>query len=183
MGLDKHFKCAITGSPCSGKTWLTKELKKRGCQVMEERSTAIIERELGLGHEHPTKNRDVFQREIIEQQLDLEGRLDKNKDSFVERTLLDGLIYYRFDGIKIPSDLIAMVRDVDYDVIFFLNKIPVYENTAVRTETPEEADRLKRLAEEILDEFGFHEKIIRVPFLGELEKRVEFIERSLEQMR
>ena len=94
-----HFKCAIVGAPCSGKTWLTTELRRLGYQVMEERSTAIIKRELSLGNEHPTKHRDKFQREILEQQIYLEGRLDKKRDSFIERSVLDGLVYYRFEPL------------------------------------------------------------------------------------
>jgi predicted ATPase len=178
-----HFKCAIVGSPCSGKTFLTTELKRLGYQVMEERSTAIIKRELSLGHEHPTKYRDQFQREILEQQVYLEGRLDKRRDSFIERSLLDGLIYYRFDNLSIPQDLLEMVTGVSYDVIFFLDKVPVYQKTVVRTESPAEAERLRSLSEEILAEFGFQNKIIRVPFLGEVEKRVEFVTQTLDEKR
>ena len=178
-----HFKCAITGAPCSGKTWLTTELRRLGYQVMEERSTAIIKRELALGNEHPTKNRDKFQREILDQQIYLEGRLDKRRDSFIERSVLDGLVYYRFDNIKIPKDILETVDGVNYDVIFFLEKVPIYQNTSVRIESPAEADRLRRLGEEVLAEFGFQERIIRVPFLGELEKRVDFVTRTLDEMR
>jgi len=170
----KIKKCIITGGPGTGKTTLIQELKRRQYQVVEEIATIIIKRELEAGREHPTIDRDKFEQEIMNEQLSAELSLNSRKISFLDRGVVDGLIYYELDGLEVPQALVDHANTAHYDAVFFLDYLEFYEQTEVRTEPFDVAMKNHKLLKRTYEDFGYADKIIDVPAL-EIEKRVDFV--------
>jgi predicted ATPase len=168
------YKCVITGGPGTGKTTLIEELKQRKYQVVEEVATSIIKRDLAAGMEHPAKDRDKFESEIIHEQLLLEKRLKRKSVSFLDRGAIDGLIYYELDGLNVPKKFTKQVQTAKYDLIFFLDFLSTYEQNEVRTEPFELALKNHKLLARTYKDFGYGDKFIQVPGLS-ISERADFV--------
>ena len=103
----------VTGGPGAGKTTTIQELNKKGYLVIDEVARVIVEKALSEGKEHPAKNRDKFEKDIMHEQIKRERVLDPETIAFLDRGIIDGL--------KSPQDLIEFSKQSSYDVIFFLD--------------------------------------------------------------
>ena len=91
---------AIIGGPSAGKTSIINELKENGQHTIEESATAIIKESLKKGIKTPWE-KVGFQSDIFNLKLKLETKAhDLNKDVFVDRGLLDNLVYLDLGGKK-----------------------------------------------------------------------------------
>jgi predicted ATPase len=180
MKFKKAYRCVVTGGPGAGKTTTIQELNKKGYLVIDEVARVIVEKALSEGKEHPAKNRDKFEKDIMHEQIKRERVLDPETIAFLDRGIIDGLIYYELDGLKSPQDLVEFSKQSSYDVIFFLDfpSEDAYVQDEIRYETYEEALKNSVVLERTYKDLGYSSKIIKVPYMS-VSKRVEFI---LEQL-
>lgn len=179
----KPIKYVITGGPSFGKTTLISALERRDFKCISEVATMLINEALDKGEEHPAKNRDTFQKNILSTQIKLEEKVDKYEGKvFCDRGLLDGIAYYRFDGLIPPEYIIDKVGQTDYELIFLVSPLKRYKKDVVRTENQEEALRIHDFIREVYEEFGYKNKIVEIPDLS-VEERVEFVLNYLEDFK
>ncbi len=163
----------LTGGPCTGKTATLEALRKRGCIVSGEAARKVIEREMNKGSDAlPWKDRDAFQRSVLDEQKELEAGLRGEKDAFLDRGIPDGLVYYRLDGLEPPKELLEAARETRYDRVFVLDILPEYETDESRREDPETMRKIHMLVKDVYRELGY--EIVEVPVMS-VEKRVDFI--------
>ena len=166
-------KFILTGGPCTGKTETLKAMESEGFQVMTEAARIVIEREQAKGSDSlPWLDRDKFQKAVLEKQLELESRLEGGKDTFLDRGVPDGLVYYRLDGIEPPKELLEAAKNHRYDKVFVLDMLPNYKTDEARKEDPETMKRIHQLVKEIYRELGYD--IVEVP-PASVKERVKLI--------
>ncbi len=171
--LTKPVKYVITGGPGVGKTALVNVLASRGYQAVQEVAALLIKEELDKGNEHPTKNRDEFQTNVMNKQIELEDKLDNDKVAFLDRGIIDGIAYYRFDKIEPPKELVENAKKREYKLVFILDFLEdFYETNEIRLESVEIAHKIHNLIKEEYQNFGY--KLIEVPPVN-VQERVEFV--------
>ena len=83
-------KYALTGGPGTGKSTLLAELQKKGFYIMKEVAEYLIQREI-----RPENGRDIFQKKLLETQLEWEREIPKEREIiFQDRGIPDGIAYY-----------------------------------------------------------------------------------------
>lgn len=167
-------KYALIGGPGTGKSTLLAELQKRGIYAMKEVAEYLIERELRKENGIlPWKNRDGFQKKLLETQLKWEREIPREiKISFQDRGIADGIAYYRIDNLEPPKELLEAARNANYETIFLLDPLKNYKQTEIRHEDKEKALRIHNEIRKAYEELGY--KTIRIP-AGSLEFRIELI--------
>src|SRR5215218_10505139 len=93
--------CVITGGPSSGKTTTVNILRDRGFATTIEHARHYIDTQRVTGRtvEDIRANQQLFQRGIIDMQVEQERSLDQEALVFLDRALPDGLAYFRFLGL------------------------------------------------------------------------------------
>ena len=157
----KHYKVAITGGPCAGKTTamekIVQEFTERGFKVfvVNEAATDLITGGIRPFGDNPIPLMD-FQRCVLEQQMAKEKLYEKvaascQQDTIIlcDRGVLDNRAYItnqEFQGLLREYDLNEMEIMNSYDMVFHLvtaadGAVEAYTtaNNAARTETPEQA--------------------------------------------
>lgn len=162
----KHYKVAITGGPCAGKTTamekIVQEFTERGFKVfvINEAATDLITGGIRPFGDNPIPLMD-FQRCVLEQQMAKEKLYEKvaascPQDTIIlcDRGVLDNRAYItnqEFQGLLREYDLNEMEIMNSYDVVFHLvtaadgaEEAYTTANNAARTETPEQAREIDR---------------------------------------
>ncbi|MBI5148830.1 ATP-binding protein [Candidatus Pacearchaeota archaeon] len=197
-------KFVLTGGPGVGKSTLLKVLADKGLYTIAEVATYIIENELEKNPKSeilPWKNKDAFQRKVLETQLEWEATPEKlnaettlirgedgraRKASLLEkeietviqdRGIADGIAYYLIDGQEAPGELLEAARNAGYAGIFLLEPV-TYKQTKVRREDPETARKLHEKIREVYESLGY--KPISIPALNP-EERAEMILNIIKQ--
>lgn len=158
-------KIVFTGGPYAGKSTLIKYFDKLGYPVLNEVSISIINqlnRELGVegSINFRQKQTDEFERILISRQKELENiaaakAIKKGSDFVIfDRGVFDAMSYYKFYSKTPPKDILNMIRDIKYDLVFVLNTLPDYDarTETGRFETKEDSELLCRLAYEAYSE-------------------------------
>jgi predicted ATPase len=159
------MKVVITGGPCSGKSTLINELKKRGYNCMDEVARRVIEERKSY---EPTKSEwDIRQRMILERQVEGESQLESDL-AFLDRGLIDNYAYFIHRDGKVPEN-IDFRRD--YGSIFVLDRLP-FKNDGLRAEDDKEAGRVHDLLIGAYRTFGYDP--IRVP-VSSVEERADYV--------
>ena len=173
-------KYVITGGPSVGKSTLCDQLGARGYEVVKEASTIIIEEEVakekvspGYAGILPWTNQREFEQLVIKKQLDLESKIGTDADKvFMDRCLVDNLAYAELTSFDLLGQLKPLIKDAGYTRVFFLERLPFYENSAVRKETEGKGRIIHEKIYEIYDKLGFD--IVKVPSVSK-EERLAFI--------
>lgn len=169
-------KIVITGGPCTGKTTTIEALRKKGFAIIEETARFLIEEQLRIGGEIvPWKNILLFNEKVAHFQLTKEMALTEGT-FFLDRGIVDNLAYCRWGNIEPPAPLLDAVKQLRYEKVFFLQKLPLFENDPVRRENLEEQERLHLLIRDMYLQHGY--PLIEVPPFP-VEERVEFILRHV----
>lgn len=165
----------FTGGPCSGKTRLIKELRKKlrniGYSIITTREAS--RQVLKEGQFHPSEDPLQFQIQASTRHLSKESRARRKKCfSFLllDRGFYDGAAYSRFYGANSLSPLWNKV--VQYDLILLLEQLPYYEQDGIRTESPEEGKELFHFLYKEYENRGFLVEVIPV---DSIENRVKFV--------
>jgi predicted ATPase len=170
--------CVITGGPSSGKTTTVNILRARGFATTIEHARHYIDtqRVTGRTAEDIRANQQLFQRAIVDMQIEQERSLDREALVFLDRALPDGLAYYRFLGLTPDSDYLSLLKPGIYHAVFVLDLLPLAADYA-RTEDQAGQIELHRLLTEVYSEIGYLPRA--VPALPP-EQRVDFILAALE---
>jgi predicted ATPase len=172
----------ITGGPCVGKSSVVGALNEMGFKTIPEVARMVIEEQQRMGGQIlPWINRDAFQKEVRNRQLELEEKVDANTTLFgwlppvfLDRGLEDGVGYYLADGIEVPNDFYATGRNHErYSGIFLLDQLPNYQKDSVRAEDLQSATRIHKSIEKAYVGHGYS-KITKVPVMS-VKDRVRFI--------
>ncbi|MFC1685743.1 AAA family ATPase [Nanoarchaeota archaeon] len=160
-------KYVLTGGPGVGKSTTLKVLSnKKGVCTLREAATYVITQELdkekqGKEAQLPWTDRDGFQKRVLEQQLRWEEGIPFHARIFLDRGVIDGLAYYRLDGITPPKELEKAAEESRYDKIFLLERLTSFERTTTRREDLETAQKLHYLVEKEYKKYGYNP--IRIP--------------------
>jgi predicted ATPase len=165
----------ITGGPSVGKTTLVRALRRKGYAVLREVGTTVIRH----GTYRPDKDRDLFQKIILQRQLKVEARRRKGRLLLCDRGLLDGVAYYLNDGLPVPDEF-AKLDTSHYRGCLLLEPLGVFEKTAIRPdfENLQYAEQITPRFEQCYGERGI--SVPRVPAMP-IEDRVSFVERQIAQ--
>ena len=163
----------ITGAPCSGKTTILNELKKRGYRVYYEMARIYIDQELKKGKtlKEIRKNEFDFQKKVLELKIDFEKKLARNKLLFLERGIPDSVAYMYLCGVEDKTYFKKTTNNCSYKKVFLLERVK-YERDYARTESQKEAKLLEGLLEKSY--LGCGIKTIKVPRLS-ITERTNFI--------
>ncbi len=169
-------KYVITGPPSSGKTTLVSLISQLGYEVIPEAAEQIIDGQLKQGGDMVPWNearRQEFQAALIRRQIEAERAIKGDGLYFLDRAIPDNIAYNLYDGNR-PSDyLLESSRNGGYDCVFFLERLPFYEQTKFRKETSQEAKRLSFLLSDVYGSLGY--EVVNIAPMGSAESRAEFI--------
>jgi len=166
------MKYIITGGPCTGKTTMIDELRKKKFECVLEAPRIIIEHEQKKKKGVlPWTDLKKFQKYVIREQLRLE-RTIKKTPVFLDRGLPDVLGYSNLANINLGEKILHRIKKANYTKVFFLEQLDIFHTDDVRKESKEEADKIHEAIFEAYENLGF--EIIKVPSLP-VKERVEFI--------
>jgi len=162
----------ITGSPCSGKTTVIRELEQFGYPVVHEVARTYIDQRLKTGETIDRIKADIlsFERHILYKKIEIEQSLLKEETVFLDRAVPDSIGYYILEGLE-PDDPIQKSRLWRYKKIFFFDRIP-FEKDPVRSEDDKIASRIECLIKESYRMLDY--EIVFVPVMT-VNERVSFI--------
>lgn len=136
-------KYALIGGPCSGKTTMINEAKKRGLPVVSEVARDLIAKRGGF----PKKVEEIeeFQRQVFFEQLKREESCEGNSHlDFVllDRGLLDVFAYCNYHLGRIPFDCPFDLLNNRYKGVFLLERIPFQKDGLRIEKSDEEAEQI-----------------------------------------
>ncbi len=173
--LTKPIKIVLAGGPQTGKTTTKNRFKELGYQTTDEAATYHIKQELNKGNPHPANNRATFQENIRKTQMALEAELKEESEAFLDRGIIDGIAYYKLDGIDTPEELISLAQDNRYDYVFlfdFVSSLDSFRSNEVSPEDFVTAQKIQQFVIESYKEYGYEPSM--VPAMS-VDDRVEFI--------
>ena len=93
--------CIITGAPCSGKTAVIDEIKRRGIRVIHEVARAYIDRQLKKGLQLRQIKTDAlqFERHILHEKVRIQASLPATATIFFDRGIPDSIAYFKLEGL------------------------------------------------------------------------------------
>ncbi len=169
-------KFVLTGGPSTGKTTLVQALKQEGHQVMEEVARQIMESEKINYMSLSRMERMNFQIKVFIKQLELEGRLSKQKAAFLDRGIPDCIAYCRLGGFDPPRELVEASKRNRYDKVFLLQMLPDYETDSIRKEDAETARKIHNHIRDVYKELGY--EVIEIPPVS-VRERIHFIKKHI----
>ena len=167
----------LTGGPCSGKTTLIDELKKRGYRVFREPARIVIAAELAQGKiiQDILADPRALQHKILAHFLELATEAPKDQILFLDRGIPDVVAYYRKFNLSGDEVIKKAVASVRYRKVFLMDMIDFVSDTE-RYETPQEAAILHRYLRDAYTDQGYD--VIEVPVVP-VPERADFILKNL----
>lgn len=168
----------ITGGPSSGKSKMLDRLAFLGYSIVPEAARIYIddERSKGRTTEEIRADEAEFQKIVLNMKIDKEAKLSPKDIIFLERGMPDSVAYYQICGADIEPVILAS-QDRRYKGIFLLDQAP-FEKDYARTEDEKQAKRISRLLNNAYRRFNYD--VIRVPILGSIEERANYILNRIE---
>ena len=162
----------ITGSPCSGKTTVVKEMKRRGFKCAPEAARLYIDSQLanGLTIAQMRKDEMLFQRSLLLLKSSIEQALNPNEVVFMDRAMPDSMSYFRLKGFD-PSEIVQLSGSFRYDRVFLFDRLPL-EKDGARVEDERAAAFLDKQLEADYRSLGYN--VERVPAMS-VEDRVAML--------
>jgi predicted ATPase len=163
----------ITGGPSSGKTTTVNILKSRGYKttIEDARHYIDLQRITGRKIEDIRRNQEVFQRTIVDMQVQQENQLNPDDLIFLDRALPDSLAYFRFTGLEPNAKLLDSLKTATYKKVFIMDVLPLDHDYA-RTEGVIDQIKIDALIREVYGSLPW--PIVRVPVLAP-DARADFI--------
>jgi predicted ATPase len=157
---------ALVGGPGCGKTTLLQSLAAQGFKTLPEGSSLIIQDERVLGNNEPWKQRETFQRKILNQQLNLLASIrDFDGPVFSDRGIPDGIAYFYFDAQEPFNELRIAAQNTRYDLVFMLDFLENYDlDGEIRHEDQKEAAKIHALIKKAYEDLGYN--LIIVPAMS-----------------
>ena len=161
-------KVVITGASGSGKTTLITALQYRGYPIVPEAARMVV----ANYNVDPGSKR---QKLIFNTQIALERHVCKEL-TFLDRSILDGLVYARFYKATFPNPNEYLQRASYYSTVFLLSLPPISTHPK-REETYEESLSIESMLSKEYINRGF--RVFEIPFLP-LVQRIKEIESELQ---
>ena len=164
----------LTGGPRSGKTTVLELLAQKGYRTVSEAARTYIEGEFAKGKtiEEIRENEIEFQKALIEMKRATEQELPQDETIFFDRGMHDSEAYLQMRGVTDDSVLAEALSGASYRRVFLLDRLP-YKQDSVRTETPEEAERIHALITEAYERAGI--PLERIPVFPTPEERAAYL--------
>jgi predicted ATPase len=152
-------------------------LKKRGYKTTVEHARHYIDtqRVAGKTTEEIRANQFIFQRCVIEMQIEQEKALSPEDTVFLDRAIPDALAYYRFLDLKEDEQLKQAVSEASYKKVFILDPLPLVRDYA-RIEDEHAQKPIHELLTQVYKSLPF--PVVHVPVLPP-EERVDYILKNL----
>ena len=171
-------KFVLTGGVCAGKSETLLALGREGFHMVEEAARVIIKEQLNKGgevlpwvlHKH-----DEFQQQVAKLQLELEDK--PRGDAFLDRSVIDGIAFYRALAQTPSKEVMDAACNARYDKGFYLEMLPEYHLDEGRRMNIKHARLVHTLIKNVYEELGY--ELIHVPFMS-IKDRVDFIKRHIE---
>ena len=115
---------AITAGPAAGKSTTINALSYAGYRTTPEVARLWMDELISVGEDvSEYVGTEPFQRMLIDEQLALEQRLDETERYYLDRTLLDTVVYTEFFGYDVPEIYYDFLED-RYDAAYVLEQLP-----------------------------------------------------------
>lgn len=145
---------ALTAGPSAGKSTTINALGYKGYQTTPEVARMwmdeLISREYDPDEYIGT---EPFQRLLMREQLSLERGLPKHCPWYLDRTLVDTIVYTEFFGYEVPGEYYDLVQD-RYDEVYLLEQLP-FESDYVRHENEDEAKAIHEKLYDTYERLGY----------------------------
>jgi len=166
--------CVVAGGPCSGKTTLLEALQQAGHRVEVETSERLLKAGIGQGRTAEEMRADpvAWQEEILRQDYALFDGLPVDDIVFTDTSFIENLVFSDRAGMAIGPNLEAWLRSKRYRVVFFLEPLTTYEQSAVRVESQQVALHISREVREYYSAYGYTP--VSIPAVS-VPERVAFI--------
>ena len=166
--------CVVAGGPCSGKTTLLRALKQAGHRVEVETSERLLKAGIEEGRTAEELRADpvAWQEEILRQDYALFDGLPVDDIVFTDTSFIENLVFSDRAGMAIGPNLEAWLRCKRYRVVFFLEPLTTYEQSAVRVESQQVALDISREVRERYSAYGYTP--VNIPAVS-VPERVAFI--------
>jgi predicted ATPase len=165
----------ISGGPCTGKTEVINKLSKQGFFTIEEAARKVGDEKF-KGHIFNKKDIEEFQKAIFEYQKKKFKEAEGQLVAFTDRGFGDTIAYYKFNGLKVPKEILDYADKIKPNKVFILDPLPSYEVDTFRKEKKEEQKRIHEIIIQSYRELGYY--IVDVPFMS-IEERTEFIKKKI----
>lgn len=162
----------LTGGPSAGKSTLLENLRSKGYTTMPESARVFIDEETAKGKTLQELRADeaVFQKKVLEKNVEIEGRLNPNELVFLDRGIPDSIAYYQICGAD-PAPVFKESQKRRYGMVFLCEQVPFVQDHA-RTEDQKKAEKISKLLYEAYTGLGY--EVIKVPLMS-VEERVQFV--------
>ncbi len=163
------LKYVLTGGPCSGKTTLVNELRKKGFPVLSESAREILS-----SNNHKYKNNyEKLERDIFLHQLKKESKLCRKPGVyFLDRGTLDCLAYSKLLLGYVPKEIAEHPHHERYHKVFVLERLPFIDDGLRIEKDDAEAQKIHDTLVETYVSYGYNP--IHVPVMP-IEDRLDFI--------
>lgn len=160
----------LAGGPTCGKTFLVRELRKRGYVAIDEAAREVIEE----GRFVP-KTLD-FQLEIFRRQIERENNAPL--PAFFDRSALEGIAYSRKYLPKVPRELDEFDYSGRYSKVFLLERLPFQQDGKRVEKDDPEAEEVHQRIIQAYQERGY--PLVHIPiFPGKVDisvaKRADYL--------
>lgn len=169
----------ITGSPCSGKTTVVKEMARRGFKCAPEAARDHIDSQLakGLTLAQMRKDEMAFQSSLIGAKSAIEEALDPSEVVFMDRAMPDSMSFFRLKGFD-PSEIMELSSRFRYASVFLFDRLPL-EYDGARVEDESAAAFLDKQLEADYRSLGYN--VVRVPAMS-VEDRVAMLLSEIQEL-
>ena len=165
-------KFIITGGPCSGKTSLIKSFVDKRYSTLSETAREIINEESEKSQgKLPWTDVKEFQIKVMNRQKLKENELIGDI-VFLDRGLPDNIAYCELNNIDLGESIIEDIKIANYEKVFIMDILPIYEKDEERKEDLEEAKKIHEKICEVYKILNFD--IVKVPFL-EINERKKYV--------
>lgn len=161
-------KIVITGASGSGKTTIIEKMKKEGDLIIPEAARSVVdEKKIRTGKER--------QKLIFQKQIDNEVNKYADRKIFLDRSLIDCIVYTIFYCGKSPSYK-KVIKNARYHNQVFLLKLQPPKMHPQREENYEQSLEIQELLKKEYEKNGF--EVIEIPFTT-VDKRIKMIKEKL----
>ena len=167
-------KIVITGGPCSGKTTIIEELRKKGFPILEETAKEIVEKRRDFPFTE--EEAKIRQNLIFNEQLRKEELAEKQnyETLLLDRSIIDGLAYVNlYCNENYKKEFSEKIKNTDYDLILLFELLP-FESEGFRSKN-ENVEEARKIHDSLYNSYkGLGYNIIIVPKMS-VEERINFV--------
>ena len=169
----------IAGGPCSGKTSLLEALALAGHRVEVETAERVLQAGVKAGTPAAELRADpvAWQLEMLAQDHALFDGLPVDEVVFSDTSFVETLVFAARAGISVGPKVVSWLTHRRYRQVFFLEPLPQYAQSAVRTESRAVAEQISAEVKACYERFGY--ELISVPS-GTVDERAAFVLAFLE---